>query len=205
MRVTEAALRHGDVRALGEPQQRLRRRIVQAAQLVRPRAGRVHYDQRAHGVRAARERVAHGGPPGPPVRLGQTRGLGVIRDERARLRGAPHRRDHETRVVGLRVVVERRAAQRPLPQSRLEPQHGLASEPAVGPHVAERREQIVQPHAGDDLPAGNAGAAVHRKQERQWAHQVGGGPQQHVPLAARLEHEAEIELLEIAEAAVDEP
>src|SRR3989454_8750017 len=78
-------------------------------------------------------------------RSDETRGRGIIRDERARLRGAPNRRDHQTGVVGLCVVVESGTAQGLFPQPGLEPLHGLAPEPAVEPHIAERREQIVEP------------------------------------------------------------
>src|SRR2546425_838399 len=47
------------------------------------------------------------------------------------------------------------------------------------------------------LPAGNAGAAVHGKQERQRTHQVGRDPQQHVPLVFEASHERHV-LLRIA-------
>ena len=71
--------------------------------------------------------------------------------------------------------------------------------------VAESRERIVEPHAGPQLPGRHAPASKHREQEAQRAHQVGRDGEQHPPLARCFQHQTEIEVLEIAQAAVDQP
>src|SRR6266571_2781514 len=48
------------------------------------------------------------------------------------------------------------------------------------PHVAECREQVVEPHARAQLPRGDAPATIHREEKREWQ-------------------------LEVADAAVDQP
>ena len=78
-------------------------------------------------------------------------------------------------------------------------------EPAVRPHVAEGGEQIVEPHPGAKLPGRHAGPAVHGKEEGKRAHEVRRDVEQHAALAGRLIDEPEVELLEIADAAVHEP
>src|SRR6266700_2644049 len=69
------------------------------------------------------------------------------------------------------------------------------------PHVAECREQVVEPHARAQLPRGDAPATIHREEKREWPHEVGGNREEHPPFVARLEHQTERALLEVAEPA----
>ncbi len=121
------------------------------------------------------------------------------------MRGAAHGGDHETGVIGLRIVVQGRALQLLVPQPGLETLGGLASQPTMHLHVVEGGQQIVQPHPCAQLPGGDPRAAVHGEQEGQGMHQMRGDAEQHTTLAARLEHQAKLALLEITDPAVDEP
>ena len=60
----------------------------------------------------------------------------------------------------------------PSMQDALE-QRALA-EHAVGGHIAEQRQQVVEPHAGGEAPERNPVAAMDRKDEREGADQVRG-------------------------------
>src|SRR5438132_348634 len=81
---------------------------------------------------------------------------------------------------------------------------GPAPQPAVRPHVAEGGEQVVQPQARPQPPRGHARAPIRREEERQWSDEVRGDREQHAPLAARFQYEAERPLLEVAQSAVDQ-
>ena len=90
----------------------------------------------------------------------------VVGDQRA----VVHRRagggQHQPGVVALRVV-EAGAAQEPaLPQHRLRLQHRTLAQHAVRLHIAEQREEVVQPHAGAPgarARSGRRGAAERRR------------------------------------------
>src|SRR5205807_8300010 len=112
--------------------------------------------------------------------------------------------EHQARIVRLRVVVQGAALQVLVAQARLDAVDRLAAEPAVGMDVAEGREDVVQPHAGAQLPGGYAGAAVGGEQKGERADQVGREAQQHAPFVTRLEHQTKIAVLEVPEAAVDQ-
>ena len=71
-------------------------------------------------------------------------------------------------------------------------------------HVAEYRQQIVQPHAGAQLPRRNPAAAIDGKEERERPHQMRRDPEQHLPFVTCFEDQVERALLEIPDAAVDE-
>ena len=64
---------------------------------------------------------------------------------------------------------------------------------------------IVEQHAGGELPARDPVAAVHREHERQRPDQVGRDAQQDAPLPVRFEDQAELALLQVAQPAVDQP
>ena len=193
------------MRAFRGPQQGLRAGVVEAPHTVDPGPGRVHDHERPYRRDLGRQPIAHRHAAHPAVRLDEPRDLGVARNQGPRLGGAAHGRDHEAGVVGLRIVVQGSALQVLVSQSGLETQRGLTSQPAVRLHVVEGREQIVQPHPRAELPGGDPGSAVHGEQEWQGMHQMRRNAEQHAPLTARLEYEAKLALLEIADAAVDEP
>src|SRR5204863_8445844 len=119
-------------------------------------------------------------------------------------RGAAQRSQSEARIVGLGVVVQPRAGQVLVAEPGLRGAYLFGAEPAMRVDVAERREEIVQPQSRAQLPRRHARAPVGREQERQGSHEVWCDPQQGAPLAARLEDQPQVAVLEVADAAVDE-
>ena len=170
--VPEPVPRDHDMRALGAAQEGLRARVVEPPHVVHPGPRSVHDDERAHRVRPVAQAVAHRRAAHAAVRLDELRRFGVARHQCAGPGGALHRGDHQSGVVGLRIVVQRGAAEFLLPQARLQPQHGLAAEPAMHADVAERGKQVVQPHPGAKLPGWHPGPAVDGEEEGERPHQV---------------------------------
>ncbi len=205
VRVPDAFAWHRHVHAFGGSEQGIGTGVVEAPHAVYPGSGRVHDHERPYRRSLARQAVPHGRAAHPAVRFEERRGFCVVRDQRARLRGAAHGRNHEAGVVGLRVVVQGRALQLFIPQPRLQTLGRLASQPAVPFHIVERREQIVQPHSRAELPGRYPRAAVDREEEGQGVHQMRRDAEQHATLVAGLEYQAKLALLEIADPAVDEP
>jgi hypothetical protein len=74
----------------------------------------------------------------------------------------------------------------------------------VAADVAEEREGVVEEEARGELPARHARAGVDGPREGERAHEVRRDAEQRAPLAARLEDEVEVAVLEVAYAAVDE-
>ena len=204
MLVAQAPARHGHVRPFGEPQDRRRVRIVELPEPVGPGAGRVHHHIRADVCGLARQYVAHDRTAHSSVGPEQRRRLDIIGRERPGANGAAHRCNDQAGVVGLRVVIQRRADETAVPQPRLDAPHLLGAEPAMPAHVAEYRQQIVQPHAGAQLPRRNPAAAIDGKEERERPHQMRRDPEQHLPFVTCFEDQVERALLEIPDAAVDE-
>ena len=202
--VRHARARYCDVRAFREAQHGRRVRIVEPPQLIGPGARGIHHHVGAKRGALARQHISHEGAAHPSIRLEQGRRLDVAGGERSRFDCAAHRRDDESRIVGLRVVVQRRTDQVPVAQARLDAPHFLGPEPAMPVHVAKRREQIVQPHPCAQFPGRNSTSFVNREQKREWAHEVRRDPEQYATLVTRLEDEPEGALLEIADAAMDE-
>ena len=200
--MTQARTWYDDVRAFRGPQQRRGGGIVHAPDHVGPRTGGVDDRERADLVHGARQQVAHGRTTHSAVGFQKGGYLRVIRDVRAGARGVPHRGEGEPPVIGLGVVIQRRAPQLAIPQPRLRAAHLARREPAVTVHVAERGQGIVQPHPGPEAPGRHAAAAIGRKQERQGAHQVRRDAQENAAFATRLEDETEVVLLEVAQPSV---
>ena len=94
------------VHALAQPDRRLRARVLEPADVVDPRAARVHDRARrdAHGV-AVREHVG----ALPPAQCDH---LGVVEDRRARVGGTANVCERQAPVVRHRVRVERAGAER---------------------------------------------------------------------------------------------
>ena len=72
-------------------------------------------------------------------------------------------------------------------------------------HVAKAGEQVVQPQAGAEAPRRHPRAPVRGQHERERADQMGRHLEQDPPLARCLAHQVELVLLEVAQAAVDQP
>ena len=71
-------------------------------------------------------------------------------------------------------------------------------------HVAEHGERIVQEEARAKLPERDTRAAVDRPRESERTHEVRRDAQQRSALAARLEHQMQMPMLEIPDATVHE-
>ncbi len=128
----------------------------------------------------------------------------MVEDDGAGLGGGEDVGEREPGIVGGGVVVAG-AAGEALGADAREGFGDLARvEQARIAHVAEERQGVIELEAGDELPALQAGALVDGPDEGQGAHQVGGEPQQPVALDAGFEDEAEVAVLQVAHAAVDE-
>ena len=123
MLVRETPARDGDMRTLGEPQNRRGVRVVEPAQPVGPRPRRVDDHLRANGCGLSGEHVAHDGATDASVGLQQCRRLDVVRCERPRSQRAAHGRDDQACIVGLRVVIQRRPDQAAITEPGLDAPH----------------------------------------------------------------------------------
>jgi len=88
--------------------------------------------------------------------------------------------------------------------ARLQAQHIHRREHAIALARAARRQPVVEREADADLDEPARGVPVDRHQEGQRPHEVRRQPPQALALGERLAHEAEVEQLEIAQAAVDQ-
>jgi hypothetical protein len=129
----------------------------------------------------------------------------MVGDRRPRLRRRERVHEREARVVGRRVPVACAAGEGVGGQRRLQREHLGPRQPAVGLHVAEEGERVVEREPGAELPARHTRARVHGPGEGERTHEVRRDAQQGAPLATRLEHEPEVSVLEVADPAVDEP
>ena len=137
-----------------------------------------------------------------------------LADEPGDLRRRPHHRAVASRgtrdgegvpgVIGLGVEVPHSTDQRIRPQPREHPQGGAPAEVLLPRHAGVAAHRVVQRQAGGHvrpLPP----VVGQRIEERNRLDQVRGQPGRHqLPLAQRLAHQAELELLQIAQAAVEQ-
>ena len=79
--------------------------------------------------------------------------------------GSPHVGDSEAGVITLRVEVSGSALEPALAQSGLGAQKCLLAEPFVAAHISEEGQEIVEPEAGGQFPAGDAAAFINREQK----------------------------------------
>jgi hypothetical protein len=170
--------------------------------------GRVDHHARAHRDLGAAHAVVQRGPHAGAVRAGgegQRPHLHVRGDHRPGLVRGAGGGQRQPCVVGGRVPVRRAAAQPLGAQRRLERAHGGVVERAVRADVAEQRQRVVEREAGRQLPARHARAGVHRPGEAQRAHEVRRRAQQRAPLAAGLEDQGQVPVLQVAHPAVHQP
>ena len=113
--------------------------------------------------------------------------------------------DEPLRIPHLAVVVARSADETVAVQTRhVREQLLTAEQPPIRQRLA-RRQQIVERQADADLPAFAPRAAVDGNAELERLDEVRSKRQQPFALAQRLADEAELEVLEITQPAVDEP
>src|SRR5690606_27387758 len=90
-------------------------------------------------------------------------------------------------------------------EARQPPSELVASQHLVIRQGFAERQEIVERHADANLPARPARAAINREIEPQRLDEMRRDVEQRLPLAQRLAHETELAVLEIAQAAVDQP
>ncbi len=186
----------------GAEDRRFGLRIFEFVDRVGPRASGIHHYTGANAEALAGECIAHR----------CTGGAFAIDGERGHRRmvehhGAVFRRVHrvgqrQSHIVGRRIPVAGAAEQVVRRQLRLGGQRFRARVSPVPADVAKEREQIVQPEAGAEFPSRNARPAVERPRELQRMRELGREVQQQAPLAARLEHQVQKGMFEVAHAAV---
>ena len=206
--------RHDDVRAAAGSDDRHLGLVVQllGPQPVGPHAGGVDHVLGADLQLGAGLGVDHARPAGAPAVLEQRDGLEPVRDDGAEARGLRQHGQHQPHVVGLAVVEQVAAGRLASGQRRQQLDHLVAGDRAmargapvlvVAPAAADRRHDVVhvQPDAGQPVRAGAVEGGHH---ERERAHEVRGERDVELALEQRLAHEPEVEVLQVAQAAVDE-
>ena len=113
-------------------------------------------------------------------------------------------RQREARIVRCRIPVPGTAPQLVRAQSRLSRQNATCIEPLVARDVPEKRQRIIEGQRHRQRPSCNTRPAIDRPRERQRMNEMRRDPQQCLPLAARLEHQVKLPMLEVANAAMHE-
>jgi hypothetical protein len=113
--------------------------------------------------------------------------------------------ERQARVVGRSVVVARATAQAVRAKPRLAGEQPPGAQRDMALHVAKQRERVVERERRRELPAADARAGIHGPREGQRAYQMRRDAQQDPPLAARLEHQRKLAMLQVAHAAVHQP
>ena len=183
------------VHALGEPDRRSRRRILEAPHAVEPRPRCV--DDRTGANRNDRPVDVHFGAG----RVNRHH-LGVVQDDRAAIGGRAHVRKRQPTVVRPRVGVQRRGMEALGAQLRNEPQRARLADASV--QLRPRKGRVEQ-DAGAHEPRPVRPVGIQREDERQSVHEMRcDDVHQRAPLLVRLAHETDVAHLEIPEAAVDQ-
>ena len=199
-----AAARRADARHLGL--------VVQLAgpQPVGPHAGGVDHVVGAHLEALAAERVAHADAARAPALVEQVGDLQAAGAHRAEALGLAQHGQHEPAVVGLAVVEEVARGGRAARQRRQALDDLVAADHAMAlglpvavlaPAPAGHRVVEVEAHA-DHAVGPRAVEGGHDEGQR--ADEVRRELDHQLALEQRLAHEREIEVLQVAQAAVDE-
>ena len=169
-----------------------------------PDAGGVDDRPGADVELGAAQLVGHVGAADPPALVQRAVGPDPGRHDRAALLGRPGDGEGEAGVVLDPVVEDERAAQALVAEGRRVLEGRLGPEVAMAAAVLGGAEEVVQ---REPRPVERPGqdVAVEREEERLEADEVGGEAEQPASLGQRLADEADPELLEIAQPAVDEP
>ncbi len=209
----ERVAREDHVRAAAGPDARHLLLAVElvGADAVRPHARGVDHVRGRHLELAAAGHVADQHARRPPVALHEAGDLAAVGHHRAEALRLPEHGQHQAHVVGLAVVEEVRG-RGVAPRERREHPHRLGTVDGavtrgapvgvlVAPAAPAHRVVHVEPHA--QQPVG-ALAPEAGDEERQRPDQVRGQLHELRALEQRLAHEAEVEVLQVAQAAVDQ-
>ena len=177
-------------------------RLAQQAHQVDPWAGGVDQHAAPRHQLVAVDVVAHRDPRHAPVLEHEAGRLGVIGDHRAETGGRLRDLHDQARIVGEVLVVEPRSVHMVRAQHRLQGDRLLLRQHAVALFVRDAGEPIVGPQPDADL--GVAAAAADRDQHLPRAGQVRRQLAQRVALGRRLANQADVALLQVAQAAVHE-
>ena len=190
------------VHAFRQAAERRRRRILEGANAVDPRACRVHDRARLDGERLARQAIAHLGAPHATLDLPERDHLGVVRDHTAGGGRRPHVGETEPPVVRVRVDVDAAAAQAFEPEVGDALQRTRGRQQAAEPVTGEARVES-EPEPERRRPVG--AVTVEREEERQPPDEVRrDGLQERAALAMSLAHELDVAQAEVAQPAVDQ-
>ena len=206
-------VREGDVRAPRGADARHLGLVVQllGAQPIGPHARGVDHVVGAQLEALAAQGVAHADAARAPAVVQEVGDLHAVGAHRAEALGLGQHREHEAAVVGL-AVVEQVARGRPAGGQRRQALDDLvaADHPvAVGLPVAvlapapAAGHRVVQVEAHPDHPVGPR-AIEGGHHEGQRPDEVRRQPDHELALQQRLAHEAQVEVLQVAQAAVDE-
>ncbi len=177
---------------------------VEPADLIAPGPGGVDDDAGADGELLAGEVIHHGGTAGAALLDDEAADGGVVEDDGTGLGGADGVGEGEAGVIGGGVVVAGAAGEVVGAQTGDGLDDLAGGEGASAPHVPEEGEGVIEHEPGGELPAGDASALVDGPDEGEGPDEVGSEPQEAIALDAGLEDEAEVAVLEVADAAVDE-
>ena len=212
-----AAPAGGDLRQLGLGVQ------LVGANPVRPHARGVDHVLGADGERTARLLVVHRDLGPGPIRgaeLGDAQPVGADRAEALRL---SQHREHEPGVIGLAVIEQVAAAGPPVGDRRQQPRDlvavdepvtrrapvrlavGRGGPPRAAPPAQRRRgHDVVHVQADPGQAVRPAGAVERRQHEGQRPDQVRRQPDHELALEQRLAHQPQVEVLQVAQTAVDQ-
>ena len=200
--VSEAMIeqpRHGDVAALDQPHLVGRLHRCRARhEFAHPGTCGVDDHARLHvplALAPAQQRT-------PATTLGSELLAAHAREDRSPARlGIQRVEHHQPRVIDLAVGVHEAAPVAVL--ERLPGNVRLQIDRRRCGQVCSRGQVVVQEEPGADHP-GRPQVRIVWHDEVQRPHDVRGGAEQHLALAQRLAHEGEVELLQVAQATVDE-
>ena len=212
----QVRLREDQVGAPARADLRHLRLVVEllGAQPVRPHAGRVDDVARAHDERLAAARVAREHAGGAAALEPQLLDGEVVGADRAEALGLAEHGQHEPHVVGLAVVEEVAGTRLARRERRQQLEHLLAGDRAVAvgapglggaaaAAAALDRHHVVEVEAHPD-EAVEPRAVEGGDDDRQRADQMRRERDEQLALEQRLAHQPEVEVLEVAQAAVDE-
>src|SRR5690606_12956725 len=110
--------------------------------------------------------------------------------------------NHEPGVVTLGIGVDDAAGEPPLAQHRFGLERASLAQHSMPPHIPETGKERVEPDARGKLPERDPVSPMQREEKIDGMHEVRRNPEQRLPLAHRFEDQAQMPLLEVAQAAM---